>query len=176
MSFGQEFVTLFKNMPIASIICLIIGIVLIIIEIFQPGFGIFGILGGALSIVGIVLRVLVGDGNVFAQIFILLFFDVIIILIAFFAMLLTAKKGWLNRSPLIQNDTAVDKDHSEGTADYSALVGMLGIAVTDLRPVGRANIDCEAYDVVADGFFIKKGEGIKVVSVEGSKITVTRAE
>lgn len=176
MSFVNEFLILFRGMTIPAGICLIVGLVFIIIEIFQPGFGIFGVLGGILAVVGIVLRAIVGDGNVFAQVFLLLLFYVIFIVIAFLILAVTAKKGWLNRSPLIESSTAVAFGHSDGTADYSALVGAVGVARTDLRPVGKVEIDAVLYDVVTEGFFIKNGEAVRVVSVEGSKITVIRAE
>ena len=101
---------------------------------------------------------------------------VIFIVIAFLILAVTAKKGWLNRSPLIESSTAVAFGHSDGTADYSALVGAVGVARTDLRPVGKVEIDAVLYDVVTEGFFIKNGEAVRVVSVEGSKITVIRAE
>lgn len=174
--FFHEIAVLFRGMPVQSIICLILGFIFIVIEIFQPGFGVFGVLGGILTIVGIILRVIVGDGNVLAQVFIILFFDVIFIVIAFVIMIVTSKKGWLNRSPLVESGTAVGIAFSEGTENYAHLIGKMGVAITDLRPIGKANVDGLVYDVDADGFYIRKGEGIKIIATEGTKILVVRAE
>ena len=168
MAFFTEIGILFTGMTVPALIALILGFVFVVIEIFQPGFGIFGIVGGIL--------ILVGDGNVFAQVFLLIFFEAVGILIAFLALILTAKKGWLKRSPLIESGTAVAVARSEGTADYSDLIGSTGVATTDLKPVGKARIGDKIVEVVSDGFYISNGEPVKVVAVEGSKISVERAE
>lgn len=174
--FFKEVAILFTGMTLPALICLILGLIFIVIEIFQPGFGIFGIIGGILSIIGIILRVIKGDGNPLAQIFIILFIETVLILAAFIIMVTTSKKGWLNRSPLVEKGTAVSTEYSEGTENYTRLIGKLGVAVTDLRPSGKVNVDGSIYDVIADGFFIKKGEGVKITAAEGVKITVSRAE
>ncbi len=176
MAFFTEIGILFTGMTVPALIALILGFVFVVIEIFQPGFGIFGIVGGILITLGIVLRALVGDGNVFAQVFLLIFFEAVGILIAFLVLILTAKKGWLNRSPLVESGTAVAVTRSEGTADYSDLIGSTGVATTDLKPVGKALIGDKTVEVVSDGFYIGKGENVKVVAVEGAKISVERAE
>ena len=67
MAFFTEIGILFTGMTVPALIALILGFVFVVIEIFQPGFGIFGIVGGILITLGIVLRALVGDGNVFAR-------------------------------------------------------------------------------------------------------------
>lgn len=176
MSFGQEFITLFKNMPIAAICCLILGVVCIIVEIFKPGFGIFGILGGVLTIAGIIIRTLVGDGNIFFQIIVIIFMDVVFAAIGFLTMYLLARFGFLKRTPFIQSGTAVGLVRSEGTLDNGFLVGKEGVATTNLHPLGKADIEGEIYDVVSNGIFIDKEEKIKVIAVEGSEIKVTRAQ
>ena len=72
-SFGQEIVYLFQEMNVAAAICLGIGLILLIIEIFTPGFGLFGIAGVIMSIIGIVLRATAGGrGNPVFQVLLLL--------------------------------------------------------------------------------------------------------
>ncbi|MDD3946718.1 MAG: NfeD family protein [Clostridia bacterium] len=176
MNFFTEIAILFSGMQAPVIVCLVVGLIFVIIEIFQPGFGIFGILGGLLLVVGIILRVLVGDGNVFAQIALLLFFLSIIIIGAFIIMVQLSKRGWISRSPLFQKATAVATDRSEGTDDFSLLIGKDGIATTDLRPVGKAEIEGRVYDVVSDTFYVAKSSKITVIAAEGVKITVKKSE
>lgn len=176
MSFINELGILFTGMTAPVVLALVLGYIFIVIEIFQPGFGIFGIIGGILVILGVVLRVIAGDGNPYAQIFTLLFLETLGVFIAFMVLALTAKKGWLNRSPLIETGTAVGIERSDGTPDYHELEGKIGIALTDLRPIGRANIEGVVVDVVSDGFFIKKGEGVRVVKASGMQVSVERAE
>ena len=46
MTFWQEVALVFTEIGWIPAICLILGMILIIVEIFQPGFGFFGIAGG----------------------------------------------------------------------------------------------------------------------------------
>ena len=52
------------------------------------------------------------------------------------------------------------------------LVGKVGFADTTFNPMGKLAINGEIYDAISQGKFIEKGNKIKVVSVENSKITV----
>jgi len=56
--------------------------------------------------------------------------------------------------------------------DYSALVGVTGTALTDLRPAGTAVINDRRCDVVTDGVYIAKDTQIRVVKVEGVRVIV----
>lgn len=178
MDFFMQIGFLFANMSWAVVICLIVGLIFIMIEIFQPGFGVFGSIGFILLVLGIILRAVYHneDDNILAQIFIMLFIVSIVIIFAFIIMVKSSKMGWLSRSPLIQKDTAVSTGISEGTKDYTYLKDKIGVATTNLRPTGKINIDNEILDAYADGFFINKGEGIKVIEARGGKVTVRREE
>lgn len=171
--FFQQFGLLFTNMEWFVIVALVCGFAFLIVELFQPGFGVFGIMGFALLALSIVLRaVFHKDGdNVLVQVFQLMLFEAIIGGGAFGLFILATKKNWIKRGPFVQNETAVGT-FSDGTADYTAMVGKSGVASTDLHPSGKAIIDDEIYDVVAENFFIDKGTEIVVKSVEGVKITV----
>ena len=50
------------------------------------------------------------------------------------------------------------------------------IHVGDLAPDGKVNIGGVVVEATTDGFYIKCGEGIRVVNVEGNSIGVERAE
>lgn len=174
MEFFTQFGLLFTNMPWYVAICIALGIVLLLIEVFEPGFGIFGISGIVLLVVSIVLRAVIRkpEDNPIAQVFQMLLLFLIIGALLFILLAVATKRNWLRKTPLIQSGTAVREDFSDGTENFSALVGKEGKAVTDLRPSGKAEIDGKVYDVVADNFFISVGENIKVNNVEGSKIGV----
>lgn len=174
MEFFTQFGLLFTNMPWYVALCIALGIVLLLIEVFEPGFGIFGISGIILLVLSIVLRAVIRkpEDNPIAQIFQMLLLFLIIGALLFILLVVATKKNWLRKTPLIQSGTAVRADFSDGTENFSALVDKEGKAVTDLRPSGKAEIDGKVYDVVADNFFINAGENIKVNNVEGSKIGV----
>lgn len=52
------------------------------------------------------------------------------------------------------------------------LVGKSGIALSMLRPVGRAEIQGEVLDVVTEGEFIEPGKKIRVKRVDGNRVVV----
>jgi membrane-bound serine protease (ClpP class) len=57
-------------------------------------------------------------------------------------------------------------------SDYNALLGKTGKAVTILRPIGKAFVDGETYQVEADGSFIEAGVEIKITKIKGNTIVV----
>ncbi len=61
-----------------------------------------------------------------------------------------------------------DQEHLE------SLVGQSGIVLTPLRPVGMCELDGKKIVCVADTGYIEKQTQIKVIYVEGNKITVRK--
>lgn len=55
------------------------------------------------------------------------------------------------------------------------LVGKTGTAVSELRPVGTADIDGERVDVTTDGEYLTAGTTIKVVRADNMKVVVRPA-
>ncbi|MDR1238613.1 MAG: nodulation protein NfeD [Treponema sp.] len=62
----------------------------------------------------------------------------------------------------------------ENEVDYHALAGKTGVAVTSLRPVGKADFQGQMYTVEADNAFIEAGTTVTVTAVQGNQITVRR--
>lgn len=56
----------------------------------------------------------------------------------------------------------------------TAIVGLLGQAVTDLRPSGKGEFDGRLLDVVSEGEFVPKEASLRIVKHEGSRIVVAR--
>lgn len=177
MNIWTEFTLLFTEMGIAAAICLLLGIIFLIIEIFTPGFEFFGIAGIVLLIAGIILRVTdSGSGNPLAQLFLMLILLIGIFALAFGIMAYSSKKGWLSRTPIVESKTALPPDRTSGTVDYSFLMGKTGICATALRPVGVVLIDDKRYDVVADGAFIAPQTKVRVTAVDGMRVVVEPIE
>ncbi|MCX7818345.1 MAG: hypothetical protein N2652_03925 [Kiritimatiellae bacterium] len=68
--------------------------------------------------------------------------------------------------------TADGRDFKAPSAEWRALVGMTGEAVTDLRPAGIARIGGRRVDVTAEGTWIEAGRPVRVVAVDGVRIVV----
>ncbi|WLR46251.1 NfeD family protein [Halobacillus litoralis] len=57
---------------------------------------------------------------------------------------------------------------------YQYLLEQQGEALTDMRPVGTVKIEEEEYSAVSNGQWITRGDHIKVVKVDGTKILVKK--
>ncbi len=58
----------------------------------------------------------------------------------------------------------------------NALNGKTGTVISPLRPVGMCQIDGKKVVCVSDSGFVEKQEQVKVIHVEGNKITVRKIE
>lgn len=173
LTFWQEVALVFTEIGWIPAICIILGLIFIIIEIFQPGFGFFGICGGILVAVGIAVRMYYsGAGNPIIQLIVMVGVVALILLIALAIMLISIKMGWLSRTAFVENSTAVSKDYSKGTGDFSFLIGQRGTTLTALRPSGTVEIEGKKYDVVSQADFIDKDQLVEVIEVEGVRIVV----
>ena len=172
MSFFNELEILFTGMTIPVVLALVLGYIFLVVELFKTGLKIFGVVGAALVALGAGLRVAEGDGNPFAQIFTLLFIETLAVFVAFTVLILTVKKGWLLHTP---GSESVD-EQTEDKSEQIVRQGGIGVALTDISPSGRANVGGIVVDVTSDGFYIKRGEGIRVVKTENGVIGVERAE
>ena len=54
----------------------------------------------------------------------------------------------------------------------NALVGQTGVVLTPLRPVGMCQFDGKKIVCVSEADFLSKGTNVKVIDVEGNKVTV----
>ena len=176
--FFTQFGLLFSNMEWYVIVCLVVGVVLLAIEAIQPGFGVFGISGIVLLVLGVVLRAVFhkADDNVLMQAFQFIMLDVIIVALGVVVLIVVQKAGLLKKTPFFLNGTAVDEKYSDGTKNYADLVGKEGVSVTVLRPSGKAEIEGDVYDVESVNFLIEKGEKIVVTATEGGVIKVKKSD
>lgn len=157
------------NLPI--IVCFILGIGMLIAEVFMPGFGLPGISGIILEVIAIALMY-VSHGPLAALGLTIVVLAVIAIGISL--SLRSASKGRLSKSPIILNDQETAQDGYSATADMDVFLGKEGVATTVLRPVGMATFDGVKLNVVADGEYIPKDTPVRIDRVEGSRVVVRK--
>lgn len=162
----MELVSLLTNLSLMAIICFILGFALVVVEMFHPGFGAPGILGGILLILGVVMT-----ANSILQALVLLLIIMAILGAALALVLQSAAKGRLNRI-LILHEAQKKEDGYIGTEDLNYFLGQIGYTVTVLRPSGTADFNGIKLDVVSDGEFIPKDTKIKIIKVQGRRIVV----
>ncbi|MET3682426.1 membrane-bound ClpP family serine protease [Alkalibacillus flavidus] len=76
----------------------------------------------------------------------------------------------------LRDQLTSEKGYNSMNESYQMLVGLTGHTETVLRPTGTITIQDERYDAVSQAQWIEKGEAIKVVSVDGTRILVDRLE
>ena len=111
-----------------QIILFVVGLLLLIVEMFLPGFGIAGGSGVVLLVIAIVLT---AKNATQAAVMVLILLALIALVL--FVILRSAKKGKLSKT-LILNSAARSTEGYRATADLSDLLGNVGVALTVLRP------------------------------------------
>lgn len=158
------------NLPILA--CFLLGLVLLIVEVFMPGFGLPGITGIVLEIACIILTY-AGHGSMAALGVTLIILAVIAITISL--ALRSANKGRLSKSAVILTETESAEDGYVATRDMEVFLGKVGVTTTVLRPTGMAEFDGVKLNVQSDGEYIAKGENVRVDRVDGARVVVRRA-
>lgn len=154
------------SIGILSGLCLITGLALVIFEMFHPGFGAPGIVGGILLLLGIILT-----AKTVIQVLILL-----VIILAILGGMLTvvlhsATKGYMAKNLVLTESLEKDLKAFKGE-DLNFFLGKVGTTTTVLRPAGVADFDGVRLDVVSEGEFIPQGTEVQIISIEGIRIVV----
>lgn len=153
------------NLP--AIICLISGFVLVVVEMFVPGFGLPGISGIILLVVGVALKATSPlEALIIAAAIILL------LCVALSISLRSAAKGRLSRSSLVLSDVLKGNAAEVSEVDLKFFIGHEGVTQCALRPAGIAEFDGVKLNVVSDGEFIESARAVRVERVEGNRIVV----
>ncbi|MFO7977803.1 MAG: NfeD family protein [Bacteroidales bacterium] len=162
----------------------IVGIVLIAVELFViPGFGVTGVLGAIMIVIGLTLAMVGNQGLDFtwvpAQEVLKAF---LIVIIAFFVSLTlsfylgqklftTTQFGELALTSVMQTTSG----YSSANVIMRGMVGKEGTSTTMLRPSGKVEIEDDIYDATAITGFIDRGVKVRVVKYETSQLFVVKA-
>lgn len=158
------------------------GIILIILEVFViPGFGVAGVSGIVLIIVGLVLSLI---NNVVFD-FSMVTFDSIleatfVVIIAIFGAMILAYLGvkHILSSPRFGITLNTEIGRKSGfvavNTDNIKLIGSEGIAISILRPAGKIEIENKIYDAVSQDSYINKGEKVKVIRQLNNQLQVMK--
>ena len=163
----------------AELLAFGLGLTFLAIEIFVlPGFGIFGLGGLVLTVLGVVLMsqtfviprnsyqanqlaegVWMAIGGMGGLV-------IGFLLVRAFLPQAAAASGLAMETP------TADLDRLERIADYDHLSGRTGVASTRLRPSGKAQFGDQIVAVVSDGTAIDPGQSVRVIRVQGNRIVV----
>lgn len=151
-----------------TVILLLAGIGLMILEMITPGFGLAGISSICCLVLSIVLRARVSfSAAVWMTALVLLILGVL--LIVFFRSI---TKGSISRSPIVLNDSIQGNASYISSSDLGYYLGKAGCTLSALRPTGTAEVEGVRLNVTSSGDFIPTGTPIRVVKVEGLNLIV----
>ena len=171
----QSFLTLFAGTEgVIAAVCLVIGLAFLTVEIFIPGFGVFGITGTILLLFSLIYRVAT-SGDILHFLYIIAII-VLVVVISLLIAIRSARFGVLSKTPIIETSTALPEDYASDKKNYGFLINQKGVTKTILKPVGKVDIDNIEYQVITNGDYIDAGVKVKVVEVDGSTIIVRKDE
>jgi membrane-bound ClpP family serine protease len=162
------------------------GVAFLLLELLVlPGFGVFGLGGGAMILASLVLA---------SQTFIFPQTELqrsemrhsLTVVAAATAGVIAAGmvlRRYLPYAPffrtLLLNPTTEEElaelEYREALADFSHLIGQQGTAATNLMPAGKAEFDGTLIDVIAEGLPIDRGQQVVVVKARGNRVVVRGA-
>ena len=148
---------------LAVIFLIAIGIGLVVAEvIFIPGVTVVGLQGLIFVVSGILITFLSFDSTTG---FIILGITIVAGLSVFFIGL--KSNAWDKFSLKTINKSKFNEDETVALRE-----GDSGIAVSALRPMGKAEIKDRIYEVATMGNYLQPGARIKIIRIFGSKIIV----
>lgn len=156
------------------------GIVCLAVEVFVlPGFGIVGVTGIVLLVVGLASSMVGMPLDIAWNLGLLesaigrvgIALVVALVGTGLLVRLIPARMWprWL-----VLRDSLGESAATRANPEYSYLLGQSGEAATDLRPSGKARFGDELVDVVSRLDYLPRGSAVVVVEVEGGRVVVDR--
>lgn len=155
------------NLPI--ILCFLIGIGLLILEAFIPGFGAAGITGIILEVITLVMTY--HQHGALATLVILLFV-LLVLAIAISTSLRSITSGRLSKSALVHSETESNESGYRSLDDLAVFLDREGTTTSVLRPTGIGDFDGVRLNISSEGAFIPAGTRVRIIKVEGARIVV----
>lgn len=164
------------------IIC-VVGVLLLLAEIFlTPGFGVLGVVGLGLVGTSLVLALLGMPFDVSWETgrlgeairSVLLSFGLSIFLLVVLARFLPSRFANALVLRTAVGDMAQDSTAFAERTERQSRVGETGVALTDLRPSGKARFGEDILDVSSRHEYIDEGEAVRVVTASGMTVVVEK--
>lgn len=165
------------------VLLFVAGLILVVMEMFViPGFGVTGIAGICCICASLILGLLehftfslghVDSGALWQTV--LIFMSGLILAIGVI-WYLTSSHGpmWARRHTELLLTQQVKDGYIGVDMTPSLYIGLEGVAVTDMRPAGKVEVNGQVMDAVAVMGFISAGDRVKVTKYENAQIYVNR--
>ncbi len=164
MFFGSQWITGVATW--VEVLLFLAGLILLAIEFFVPGFGLFGIAGIASILFSLFMTLGGGIGalNIMAT-------GTVAAVVVFIFMLKYLPTSGLWKRLILKTEQKNEQGYTSSD-NLTSLLGQEGVVLTLLRPAGTVQIDERVFDVVSEGRFVEPGARVKVLGVSGNRIVV----
>lgn len=173
------------QMTVLALLLFLLGLVLLLMEIFViPGFGVCGITGIALVVGSLGLVAYghwprspedwMGYGRTLGPMGVIMLSSVILafVLARYLPSMPFANRLFL-KPHAEENGELIDDSAPLATRpELAALLGAIGVAATPLRPAGKVQFSDNFIDVVAEGSYVQPGARVQVIEIEGNRVVV----
>lgn len=146
--------------------------VLIVAEVFVPSGGVISICAFACLVAGVAIFFKHSSvtGWVGVGIAVVMIPSILIFAYRIFPKTRFGKSVTLNPSERDQGDAIPD------TPELKRMLGAAGVVLTPLRPVGMCDFSGQRVECVAESGYVDKGQKVRVIGVESTKVTVRPME
>lgn len=148
---------------VSILLLIMVGLILIYLElVFVPGTTILGLVGLVLTGIGIYITFEAYGTRAGALVLVGSLVTSLVALVWSFR-----KNSWDRFSLKTTNRSKVNERYTEGLR-----IEMRGEALSDLKPIGKAEFNNKVYEVTSHGQLIDSGEPVKIIKLVGNKIIV----
>ena len=153
------------------VICLIVGLILLVAEVFVPSGGLIGLLAIGLLIVSLGLAFAQSMNRGLAFLVALLMLLPVTLAYAVYLWPRTPMAKWVFLKP----PEPEEPDPEERARKPEHLIGQFGRALTPLRPSGLVDFEGRKFDGLADEGMIPAGTLVRAVQLRGGQLVVRSA-
>ncbi|NLC63442.1 MAG: nodulation protein NfeD [Thermoanaerobacterales bacterium] len=145
------------------------GIIMVMVEIFIPGFGVFGIMG----IIGVITSMFMVFPSI-EQAIISLLISLVASCIVIYLLIKYFKKKLVLYNFILKTRQEKSDGYIASIEKKEMYLNKKGKAITPLRPAGVGVFDGNRLDVVTEGEFVPANSDIEIIRVEGGRIIVRK--
>ena len=170
-----------------AIILFALGVLLVVLELFLPSFGTLTI--GAVVCFGASIWGVYDPQKPAAAIAMGILAPVVALTIVVMGLKFVPRTSWgrglvlqrptdegAQERPTLSETSTLRPEGGTAESTLSPLVDKEGVAQSELRPAGVAQIAGRRVDVVTEGSLIPAGARIRVVTVEGNRVVVRKVQ
>ena len=157
-----------------SVVLLVLGLAIIVLEMFVPSGGVLGVIAAMCVVASIVVAFV----SSFKFGIVMLLFSSVAVPALLALMIYTWPNTPLGRRILIQPPEDEDEMLPD-TPEFRGLkemIGKRGVAKSLMMPSGAVTIDGRTYDAVGEGTAIEAGETVQVIAVRMNRLEVRKVE